>query len=176
MSSQKRTVYFIRHGQAEHNVSKNYSIHDPKLTDLGISQARSITLPKEPTKIFVSPLRRTIQTALHGFDETHHHKFHLLPLLQERNAGELACDTGSHKSILSQEFPQLSTHIQTLDDDWFKPNMKAVDRIAALKQFLSKHIDENNNEVIVLVSHFGVYELWTGKPIKNGEIVEIELQ
>lgn len=40
--SRAKTIYFVRHGQAEHNVSNNFSLPDPHLTELGLEQARSL--------------------------------------------------------------------------------------------------------------------------------------
>lgn len=78
---QTKNIYYIRHAQAEHNAykkmqingginkdqTKSKSFNDPILTELGISQTKTImkTLSKIGINfevVFVSPLKRAIQT------------------------------------------------------------------------------------------------------------------
>ncbi|KAL7914500.1 phosphoglycerate mutase family protein [Trichoderma velutinum] len=122
-------IYLIRHAEAEHNISKDFSQRDPPLTPAGFEQASSLakTFP-DPSSIAVvltSPLKRTLQTTLAGFS-------HILAIngvggqngsarliidrdLQERS--DLPCDTGSERAILEKTFPNLDFTV--LDTDWF---------------------------------------------------------
>ena len=69
------TLLLIRHAQALHNESSDWSIHDPKLTKLGEQQCRELQESLKNTKIadeveliVVSPMRRTLQTADIGLE------------------------------------------------------------------------------------------------------------
>jgi broad specificity phosphatase PhoE len=71
------TVILIRHAQAHHNLTKNYHIPDPPLTDHGIEQckhlrgslyARFSHILPEDAAIIASPMDRTLQTAQLGLD------------------------------------------------------------------------------------------------------------
>ncbi|KAK0624810.1 hypothetical protein B0T17DRAFT_253559 [Bombardia bombarda] len=54
---------------------------DPPLTTFGISQAANINLPAAPDLIVISPMRRTIQTAIHAFN-LHADKMPFTPAVQ----------------------------------------------------------------------------------------------
>lgn len=72
-------ILLIRHGQGHHNVAKNYQLRDPELTIRGQTQARMLGSHlrklmydgemEQPRVIYVSPLKRTIQTALLVFGD-----------------------------------------------------------------------------------------------------------
>ena len=69
-----KTIYFIRHGEGYHNLGKkgNYHLKYPRLTVKGINQCKQV---REQLKtidfdmIFVSPLRRTLETSEFIFGE-----------------------------------------------------------------------------------------------------------
>ncbi|RFU80824.1 phosphoglycerate mutase family [Trichoderma arundinaceum] len=124
-------IYLVRHGEAEHNVSKQFSQRDPPLTQLGFKQAASLetTFP-DPSSIAVvlsSPLKRALQTALAGFSHiialdhdgngngSRNARFIVDRDLQERS--DLPCDTGSERALLEEAFPNVD--FSTLDEDWF---------------------------------------------------------
>jgi hypothetical protein len=67
------TLILIRHAQALHNVASDFSLHDPPLSELGERQCAELqeSLKKEDIAnkvelIVVSPMRRTLQTAMLG--------------------------------------------------------------------------------------------------------------
>merc|ERR1712224_489287 len=63
-------VVLVRHGEGEHNATRNYKLIDPHLTEKGIIQARSLSghpLFNGVELIVVSPLTRAVQTALEAF-------------------------------------------------------------------------------------------------------------
>lgn len=74
-SAMAKTIYLVRHAQAEHNVAEDWSIADAPLTPLGRQQARDLNeatasgLQKEVQLVVTSPLRRTMATTLDGFPE-----------------------------------------------------------------------------------------------------------
>lgn len=66
-----KNIYFIRHAESEANATSKkglkYELHDPPLTYLGIKQARKLGLNLQKVQfdeIWISPLKRTIQTDL----------------------------------------------------------------------------------------------------------------
>ena len=113
----------VRHGQAHHNTfMDNYRGTfdapeedpdcpvDPKLTDLGESQARSL-IPTTtsmgdasllPNFIYTSPLRRAMQTGILAFPSLTF-PFHCTHLLAEESNG-LACDYVQPSSSLLPDF------------------------------------------------------------------------
>jgi broad specificity phosphatase PhoE len=124
-------VYLVRHAEAEHNVSKDFSHRDPPLTKLGLSQASAIATSFNDAQsvavVMTSPLTRTLQTTLAAFATTldssslksggREDGARLLidRDLQERS--NLPCDTGSPRASLEEAFPALS--LDDLDDHWF---------------------------------------------------------
>lgn len=91
-----KTIYLVRHAQAEHNVAEDWSIADAPLTALGRQQARDLNeatasgLQKEVQLVVTSPLRRTMATTLDGFPKAIERlggrsKIVLLPEAQECN-------------------------------------------------------------------------------------------
>ena len=69
------TLILIRHAQAEHNATSDWSIRDPPLTELGEQQSRELheslkasKIGNEVELIVVSAQRRTLQTATIGLD------------------------------------------------------------------------------------------------------------
>lgn len=66
-----KSIYFIRHGEGYHNLD-NYSLLYPRLTEKGLLQCTELKTKLQDIKfdkIFVSPLIRTIETALNSFDK-----------------------------------------------------------------------------------------------------------
>jgi broad specificity phosphatase PhoE len=127
------TIYLVRHGESEHNVSKDMSQLDPPLTTLGNAQASQLISkfpnPERIAVILSSPLRRAIQTSLAGFPHVLEKRYFdpssefgvengieltLEPDLQERSA--LPCDTGSERHVLEKDFPNLA--LEELSEGW----------------------------------------------------------
>eukprot|EP01117_Protostelium_nocturnum_P013705 TRINITY_DN5143_c0_g1_i2.p1 TRINITY_DN5143_c0_g1~~TRINITY_DN5143_c0_g1_i2.p1 ORF type:complete len:222 (+),score=81.59 TRINITY_DN5143_c0_g1_i2:207-872(+) len=110
MKDQQR-VFLCRHAEAQHNATLDYSIKDPVLTPKGEEQAKNID--KAYPNLFetgfldlivISPMRRTIQTALFSFCKLGV-PIVIHPEIQE--AGQCPCDTGSDVEVLQKEFPFL---------------------------------------------------------------------
>lgn len=69
------TLVLIRHAQAQHNATNDWSLPDPPLTELGEQQSRELQESLKASKIgneveliVVSAQRRTLQTATIGLD------------------------------------------------------------------------------------------------------------
>ena len=122
-----RIITLVRHGQAEHNATRNFLVHDPSLTPLGEAQCHELSkeFPSEPPVdlLVSSPLKRTIQTTLLGFKKQVESgvKVEILAELQE--VGELPCDTGSSRDDLEKEELFQGLYFSSLPDDW---NSKAL--------------------------------------------------
>uniref|UniRef100_A0A0B7KGD0 Phosphoglycerate mutase n=1 Tax=Bionectria ochroleuca TaxID=29856 RepID=A0A0B7KGD0_BIOOC len=128
-------IVLIRHAQALHNVNKEYDIHDPPLTELGVEQCallrqslrdRFASLPLElgEVAIIASPMRRTLQTAQLSLDWLVDRGIKIVAnadwqditdllltnnvLTQSRSENsDKPCDTGSPISDVSAEFPSV---------------------------------------------------------------------
>jgi broad specificity phosphatase PhoE len=172
------TIYLVRHGESEHNVSKDVSQLDPPLTTLGYAQASQLISkfpnPERIAVILSSPLRRAIQTSLAGFPHVLEKRYFdpssefgvengleltLEPDLQERSA--LPCDTGSERHVLEKDFPNLT--LEELSEGWqAKAGRYAADddsvtlRAARTREKL-KHLSValrgNERRDIVVVTH-----------------------
>ncbi|KZV89023.1 phosphoglycerate mutase-like protein [Exidia glandulosa HHB12029] len=109
-------IHMIRHGEALHNVDREYAEVDPPLTERGLREA--IALGQRlawqnfaPSAIVTSPMTRTIQTALALFPELLQHKFaagmplHIWPELRE--AHDAICNKGRPRAELQAAYPDL---------------------------------------------------------------------
>jgi len=134
----------------------DYSIPDPPLTLLGETQCRSI--PSKYPSLFTaapllvaSPLRRTLTTALLGFNRPplpH-------PGFQENSAKP--CDTGSPPSILRNEFPGLDFGL--VSEGWdSKKGEYAADEatLAARATRMRQWLKEQEENEIIVVTHGGM--------------------
>ncbi|KAF2263598.1 phosphoglycerate mutase-like protein [Lojkania enalia] len=108
------TLLLIRHAQAMHNISSDWSLHDPPLSDLGKQQCaelqdslRNTKIADEVELIVVSPMRRTLQTAVLGLDWLiNEKKVKVLPDAGWQENADKPCDTGSPIPTIQSEFPQ----------------------------------------------------------------------
>ncbi|KAK4159744.1 histidine phosphatase superfamily [Cladorrhinum sp. PSN259] len=141
-SSARSTIYLLRHAESVHNVTKDFSIRDPGLTELGKTQAAALrsTFPALDSigLIVSSPLTRTIETTLAAFgdiiDKGEKTKLVFEPYLQERS--DLPCDTGSELSVLEEKFIGLSGFDKNILGDgwWVKEGANAADDASVAKR------------------------------------------
>eukprot|EP00668_Euglena_longa_P035529 GGOE01045641.1.p1 GENE.GGOE01045641.1~~GGOE01045641.1.p1 ORF type:complete len:270 (-),score=61.08 GGOE01045641.1:230-1000(-) len=168
-----RRILFLRHGQAEHNVRRRYHLPDPPLTPLGRWQAGNVssTLVSRVDLIAVSPLRRTLQTALLAFSAVIAQGTPLVPHPDLQEAGDLPCDTGSSVDVLAAEFPALNFSL--LRVDWnskkgvfasTKPALRTRGR--RIRSWLSMQPQHR----IAVVAHGALFRLLLGGvPFRNCE-------
>ncbi|KAH6898029.1 phosphoglycerate mutase [Thelonectria olida] len=120
------TIHLVRHAQGFHNLSREYeALRDPQLTDLGKQQCAELkaTFPHHDklTRLFASPLRRTLSTCLLSFvsetegDGSNCLQVVAIPELQE--VSDAPCDTGSNADTLKGEFKGL-VDLSRVYDDW----------------------------------------------------------
>ncbi|KAK0638461.1 histidine phosphatase superfamily [Cercophora newfieldiana] len=171
----KSTIYVIRHAESTHNVTKDFSLRDPGLTPLGLTQASSLgtTFPTLSSIgiIISSPLRRTLETTLAGFSEIIDKggvKLRLDADLQERS--DLPCDTGSEVGELQAKFPGVD--FAGLGDGWYsKEGRNAADdesvraRARAVRGRLArvvKELEGSERKDVVVVTHGVFMKFLTG--------------
>jgi broad specificity phosphatase PhoE len=181
-------IHLVRHAESEHNITKDSSHHDPSLTENGFQQAIKLreTFPytDRVAIIFTSPLRRAVQTALGGFESIldrsaskpdnspgieNGAKLIIYPDIQPRD--NRPCDSGSDREILEREFAGLD--FSPLYSSWPKKNGIYEDNDVAIKErgrrvrqhlaMLSKDLEGNDRNDIVLVTHGVVKEVLSGK-------------
>eukprot|EP01130_Rhizamoeba_saxonica_P011495 TRINITY_DN4775_c0_g2_i1.p1 TRINITY_DN4775_c0_g2~~TRINITY_DN4775_c0_g2_i1.p1 ORF type:complete len:264 (+),score=40.42 TRINITY_DN4775_c0_g2_i1:201-992(+) len=180
------TAYVIRHGEAQHNINpNNWKIRDPSLTQKGVDQCKNTgqllqsLLNKVPDVVLVSPLKRTIQSAVHMFEGwiiDGQLKVVLMPELQEIE--NLPCDTGSKVSELKDEFGGAYPMIDFdhLELDWYVKSYKnddhelkkkiIVERFTALSNYLDRNYQ---GKTVLIVAHQGVFRVNLGIIMDNAE-------
>ncbi|KAF2818203.1 hypothetical protein CC86DRAFT_450628 [Ophiobolus disseminans] len=137
------TIYLVRHGESEHNVSKDMSQLDPPLTTLG----------------FPHELEKRCFDLSSEFGVENGIELTLEPDLQERSG--LPCDTGSERHVLEKDFPNLA--LEELSEGWqAKARQYAADddsvtlRAGRMREKL-KHLNValhgNEKRDIVVVTH-----------------------
>ncbi|KAI0518299.1 histidine phosphatase superfamily [Xylaria bambusicola] len=149
-------IHIIRHGQALHNVDRSYPYRDPPLTDAGHEATQQIKIPAVPDLIVISPMTRTIQTAMNAFpsiasapNET---KVQIWPDLRE--AHDAICNKGISRAEISTKFPDLN--FSECPEEWDHPPHTiegATIRAETVRRRLKELSKEYNN--IVLITHRG---------------------
>eukprot|EP00756_Hemistasia_phaeocysticola_P045887 Hpha_TRINITY_DN19647_c0_g1::TRINITY_DN19647_c0_g1_i1::g.186159::m.186159 len=182
-------VVFIRHGQAEHNVAHEYDIKDPLLTGLGREQAQALggqehlesALKQEGSIVVVSPLRRTLQTALLGFGQrTPPARFVLKAEVQE--TGFPPCDTADAAlgcALLEEEGrPDLVQQYTALGEEWLSKTGDYADEDGAIMgRFMrfTRWLLQEKPPAALVVAHYGLISRTLGPELKNGESVAYTL-
>lgn len=113
-----KVVYFVRHAEALHNEAfkvrgraayEDPCFLDPELTALGVQQCRALKplaarVQGSLDLLVVSPLRRTLETAVHTFDKLEGTPWVAHELVRER-IGRNTCDRRRALSIIKAEHP-----------------------------------------------------------------------
>lgn len=175
-------LHLIRHAEGTHNPGHDTTILDPPLTEKGIEQSLQLCqgFPfKESVGLVVtSPLRRTLQTARLGFQQSIDEKYYargsgagvqngarllLEPDVQAHSSRP--CDTGSDIAALRSEFYDLPWEILDLDPTFpAKEGLYASDpeslklRGARIQRRLEqkfKELKDSARPDIVVVTHGG---------------------
>lgn len=102
-------IHLVRHGEALHNVEGDSVGRDPPLTHQGHDATQNIQLPTNPDLVLISPMTRTIQTALNIFPFLREQNPFPIPVeiwpdLRETHNAE--CNKGLPLVELSEKFPQ----------------------------------------------------------------------
>eukprot|EP01124_Arcella_intermedia_P003711 TRINITY_DN12052_c0_g1_i1.p1 TRINITY_DN12052_c0_g1~~TRINITY_DN12052_c0_g1_i1.p1 ORF type:complete len:250 (-),score=68.95 TRINITY_DN12052_c0_g1_i1:155-838(-) len=181
---EKRSVHYIRHARTFYNeIYESIGVGncvDPKLMDselseVGHTQAKKLLEDTKDMKvdlIIVSGLTRSIQTALEGFAEEHHHKIIIEPSFAEKM--EDSCDIGTVPALLAHRFPQIPIEqfkkLPTLwwyvDAEFFKPHQSIIQDLERSWEDVEyyKALDKQLKEVSLkglMEGHAETYEhLW----------------
>lgn len=181
-SQNGKTIYFIRHAEAKHNVldhnGPDYTLRDPRLTNTGVLQAQRIrdAIPMDVLAniqlIVTSPLQRSIHSCLLAFRNQIEWK--TVPVVINKDLQEtsiLPCDTGSSRAQLIEAFPQLESEIREglAEDDWFQKSSNdclpsALN--ARARQFM-KWLMDRKERVIVVMAHNGILRYLLGDQLWN---------
>jgi len=189
-----KTVVFVRHGQAQHNVPHEGDIHDPLLTELGEQQCEEVRGTGFASRVgaelvVVSPLRRTLQTAILAFGDL---QVSFLPHPDLQEVGDrVLCDIGSTKPDLIQwlamTYPNHAARIPLdfLPDNWYgvadmPPNQApsgqwrkrgpyAYSALSERMGRLAAWLRRRPERVIVVVAHHGVLLRFLGIEFLNCE-------
>lgn len=159
-------LIFIRHGQGEHTLAIPNSLHvkNPSLTAKGIRQAKLLrkkfTLTEEDI-IFISPLRRTLETALIWSLDVDCRKI-VSPLVSPRifpfhpNGKTLPCDIVINLQTIKKEYPNLEIDMNVSPDLWSGGinTMPEIDFNIIVQEFIA-NLKSLNKDKIYIVSHDG---------------------
>lgn len=151
-------VHIIRHGEALHNVQRGYPDRDPPLTKAGNASTKRINLTVRPDLILISPMTRTIETAMNIF-----------PFLAEvgpfdtptqiwpdlREANDAICNKGLSRAELASKFPQFD--FSECHEKWDYPEHSiegATARAERVRKRLRDLSATHNN--IAVITHRGI--------------------
>jgi len=151
-------IQLIRHGQALHNVIRPYPHRDPRLTDNGEEAAKHIPVI-QPDLIVISPMTRTIQTAMLAFPSligvgvvAPRVEVQIWPELRETFDAE--CCKGLSRAAMAEKFPQFD--FGRCSEQWdYEPHTveRAVERAEVVRKRL--HMLSATCKSIAVVSHRG---------------------
>jgi len=183
-----QTVYLIRHGESSANAAMNagvqsaYLLEDALLTAEGIAQAKSIRhspvmLNQPPPELLlVSPLRRTMQTAVLAFGEDVPHQ--LRPDIQE--TGRTPCDKGCPPlgaalldemkwAAYSDSYSKLADQWHMKAPDWKQSAPARFENMLALIGSLPEHS-------VAIVGHHDFFRSYLGASFDFAEVRRYTLE
>ncbi|KAI0818211.1 histidine phosphatase superfamily [Xylaria sp. FL0064] len=192
-------VILIRHAQALHNVYNDWSIFDPKLTDLGITQCKTLAAQLEADfpygtdgcRIIVSPLSRTLQTVQYSLGWLLERGVPVVARAEWQEDTANPCDVGAERSELEKAWPNFD--FSQLDPIYpqktglYGPEEETIQKRAA---FARQWLSEQPDKCIVVVTHSGFldrvvqgprfrnveYRTYNIKRNDSGEVELVELQ
>jgi broad specificity phosphatase PhoE len=133
---------------------KNWAWHDARLTDTGRAQAEAL-MPVMSAHaldvVFVSPLSRTIQTALLAIPAGP--PFVVLDMIRERN-GAHPCDKRRPKAELAADFPRVDfSPLSAEEDDSWTPEREPLDALVARAGDFLRFAAARAEHSIAIVTH-----------------------
>lgn len=139
------------------SVYRAYPHRDPPLTEIGFQQASNLHLPAEPDLILVSPMTRTIQTALTAFGQLLNSspakaEFQVWPDLREAN--EAICNMGLTRAEMAANFTQFD--FSACHEEWDYPPHSFEDATMRAERVRQRLKDLSRSyKNIILVTHRG---------------------
>jgi broad specificity phosphatase PhoE len=151
-------IYFIRHGEsiANRECIHQGATYDTNLSPLGIEQARKLyrsqVLPKNPTKVFSSPLLRARQTAMYALGYTDENQANIS--FDERIVER---DGGIFNGLRKEEVYTLLPNLR-LDDRFDHPSTESKELfLARLEDYLSNLLNSiKEGDHVLIFAHGGV--------------------
>lgn len=149
-----KIVYFIRHGEATHNVDFNKvgeiayyqeCNRDSKLTSNGIKQAKNVIVP-EVDIVITSPLSRALATTYNIFGK-YNIPIMASDIIRETNNSHV-CNNRMKKSELESKYLSIDFSRLTENDDWWETG-----ETFCRKNALDNLLNELEYERIAIVSH-----------------------
>lgn len=134
------TIHCVRHAQGFHNLTvANHTMHDPLLTPLGEEQCRKLQKDfpamKEVDLVVASPLKRTIHTALLGFEPAiQEKKLTIIGMPELQETSDLPCDTGSAPEEIAKHFEGKPLDLQLVKPGWNSKRMKWAPTAPAIEK------------------------------------------
>jgi len=192
----KKVLYLIRHGQGVHNVlyesgrhEESHAVLDPSLTEVGFQQAKDVaadpllqkalhgTADEKVQLVVVSPLRRTLQTAIGAFgDWLLTDEGAGVPMVAHadiQETGEVDCDSGRPLSVVRGEFTEDYLDWGEVSEHW---NDKSginrdngpclLSRLNRFRRWLASRPEER----VALVAHHNVFLALTQTTFLNCEV------
>ena len=171
-------MLLLRHGQSEFNVvfgatGRDPGIEDPKLTPLGVDQAREAAealAGHDVRRIITSPYTRALQTAEIVAEHVG------VPVSVEafvREHCHFVCDIGTPARELGRTWPDWS--FDHLDEQWWPPEMNESDEQVRARglAFAEKAFQEEDWRHVAVVCHWGFIRGLTGLRVQNCSIVRV---
>ena len=168
-------VYFVRHGEARHNASRDgWQERDPGLTRLGEEQAAKLRAHpalvslKKPLFVVVSPLRRALQTATIAFGSCS-----MLANSDLQECTTNPCDMGTPQEELQKDFPDVD--FTGLDSAWVeKEAPKHDDPNVRVNRFMT-WCRGVTAETIIVVTHGLVCSSILGVSLAHADVIGASL-
>lgn len=152
-------IHIIRHGEAIHNIDRTYAKRDPPLTAAGRDQCQQVELVATPDLILISPMTRTLQTALTVFpflqsDDPFPVPVEVWPDLREAHDAE--CNKGLGRAELRNKFPRFN--FEPCAEEWDYPQ-HTIEGATARAERVRKRLKELSNTYhnIAVVAHRGFF-------------------
>ena len=181
-------LYLIRHGKALHNELfdkigvKAFRIKDTidsPLTNLGNEQSISLgktwTIKDEIELVIVSPLTRTLETAINIFGNNT--PIVCQEFLREYPIGEDTCNKRSDTNLLIQKFPTIDfSHIHLKTDTLWSHKRESIEELDKRIQKMISYIQSCPENKIAIVSHGSYIGHFKDKKIRYLENGDEELK
>ncbi|GKV56984.1 histidine phosphatase family protein [Sporosarcina sp. NCCP-2222] len=159
-------LLFIRHGQGEHtlDIPDSFQIKNPSLTSKGVNQAKLLRnkfLLTEDDVILISPLKRTIETALIWSENVECRKI-VTPKVGPRifptrpDGKTLPCDEIIDFATLKSEYPDLELDSDATANLWRGGiNTLPEHEFDSVARDLSEELRSLKRKRVFIVSHDG---------------------
>ncbi len=171
-------LYFLRHGEAFHNTDKCKKLKEvPRvshLTAVGREQASKVVIPKGVNEIWVSPSRRTMETAyLAGL-----YPFHVKYELAEIDKSIMfICNGGDEESL--KEFKDKGAILSTNEEvpllNEKEHRSEIYKRIDTLKITIDDWFYKNREGTLVIVGHVNLFNWMSEIELDKGQIMEVDM-